>query len=90
MIVTTPDLVIGASPKTGQPSCLSSSRYLLISFKSEHGAKIAKAMRAIYTAPTVAVTDLFEAFSSEWAGTYPDNCGRGSPDPIFAPLLRGR
>lgn len=38
----------------------------------KHWQRITKAMRAIYTAPTVAAaTDLFQDFSDEWAEKYP-------------------
>ena len=38
----------------------------------KHWGQITKAMRAIYTAPTVAAAEAeFEAFRDEWAATYP-------------------
>jgi putative transposase len=68
-----PDAIRTTWPEAEVQTCVvhlvrNSLRYA----SKKHWAKITKAMRAIYTAPTVAAaTDLFADFSDEWAEKYP-------------------
>ncbi len=68
-----PDAIRTTWPEAEVQTCVvhlvrNSLRYA----SKKHWGKITRAMRAIYTAPTVAAaTDLFQGFSDEWVGKYP-------------------
>jgi transposase-like protein len=68
-----PDSIRTTRPQAEVQTCVvhlvrNSLRYA----SKKHWAQITKAMRAIYTAPTVAAaSDLFQQFSDEWAEKYP-------------------
>ncbi|MCP4305480.1 MAG: IS256 family transposase, partial [bacterium] len=68
-----PDAIRTTWPEAEVQTCVvhlvrNSLRYA----SKKHWGKITRAMRAIYTAPTVAAaTDLFADFSDEWVGKYP-------------------